>query len=157
MPRGRKKSLRKQLTLLVLAAALAWWSVDRDLRPAPAPEDAASLAARYSDDPLLTAWAARRSNVQIESEGVVERLLADDRDGSRHQRFILRGPSGTTVLVAHNIDLAPRVVGLEPGAQVRFNGEYEWNERGGVIHWTHRAPRGDHPHGWLEYRGRRYQ
>ena len=48
-------------------------------------------------------------------------------------------------------------VGLEPGATIRFNGEYEWNERGGVIHWTHFAPRGDHAHGWLEYRGRRYQ
>ena len=68
-------------------------------------------------------------------------------------------PQGTAVdlLVAHNIDLAPRVPGLAPGVTVRFHGEYEWNERGGVIHWTHRAPREDHAHGWIEYRGRRYQ
>ncbi len=157
MTRGRNKKLRKQLTLLLLAAALAWWSSDREHDAAPAPEDAASLAARYSDDPLLTAFAARHSNVQIESEGVVERILADDRDGSRHQRFILRGPSGITVLVSHNIDLAPRIEGLRPGEFVRFNGEYEWNERGGVIHWTHRAPRDNHRPGWIEYGGRRYQ
>lgn len=157
MPRGRKSNQRKQLTLLLLAAALAWWSTDREHDAAPVPEAPASLAADYTDDPLWTAWAGHHSNVQIESEGVVERLLADDRDGSRHQRFILRGPSGTTVLVAHNIDLAPRVPGLAPGVTVRFHGEYEWNERGGVIHWTHRAPREDHPHGWIEYRGRRYQ
>jgi len=157
MPFARNSALRKRLTLVLLAGTLAWWSAARDQAEPPAADDGASLAASFSDDPLLTAFAARHSNVQIESEGVVERILADDRNGSRHQRFILRGPSGTTVLVAHNIDLAPRIMGLQPGDFVRFNGEYEWNERGGVIHWTHHAPRGDHRPGWIEYRGRRYQ
>lgn len=157
MPPARKRALRKRLTLILLAATLAWWSAGRDHGEAPTADAAASATARFSDDPLLTAFSARHSNVRIESEGIVERILADDHDGSRHQRFILRGPSGITVLVAHNIDLAPRVMGLEPGASIRFNGEYEWNERGGVIHWTHRAPRDDHAHGWLEYRGRRYE
>jgi len=157
MPSASNRVLRKRLTLLLLAAALAWWSADRDYGEPPTADAAAGTAAGFSDDPLLTAFSARHSKVQIESEGIVERILADDHDGSRHQRFILRGPSGTTVLVAHNIDLAPRVPGLEPGAPIRFNGEYEWNQRGGVIHWTHRAPRNDHAHGWLEYQGRRYE
>jgi hypothetical protein len=87
----------------------------------------------------------------------VERVLSDDREGSRHQRFILRLNSGQTLLVAHNIDLAPRVDGLSKGDRVELYGEYEWNERGGVVHWTHRDPRGNHPHGWISHRGKRYQ
>lgn len=151
-----RSRLSRRLAIVAVTALLAWWGAQERTRSTPAPDPTAA-AWQQSDDPLLTAFLARSSNVQIESEGVVERLLPDDEEGSRHQRFILRGPSGRTVLVAHNIDLAPRVDGLEVGARVAFNGEYEWNERGGVIHWTHRDPRGSHVAGWLEYRGRRYQ
>jgi hypothetical protein len=84
-------------------------------------------------------------------------VLSDDNDGSRHQRFILRLATGESLLVAHNIDLAPRVTGLQVGDTVSFNGEYEWNERGGVIHWTHHDPRGSHVGGWVEHNGRRYE
>jgi hypothetical protein len=87
----------------------------------------------------------------------VSRILSDDNDGSRHQRFILRLGSGETLLVAHNIDLAPRVSSLREGDTVSFYGEYEPNEKGGVIHWTHNDPQGRHAPGWLEHKGRRYQ
>jgi hypothetical protein len=89
--------------------------------------------------------------------GRVTRILADDRDGSRHQRFIIALDSGTTLLIAHNIDLAPRLDGLAVGEAVQVYGEYEWNEQGGLIHWTHKDPGGDHPAGHIEWRGRRYQ
>jgi hypothetical protein len=88
---------------------------------------------------------------------MVIRILADDNDGSRHQRFILEMPSGQTVLIAHNIDLAPRVSSLSTGDTVAFYGEYESNSQGGVIHWTHHDPQGRHLAGWLEHNGRRYQ
>ena len=55
------------------------------------------------------------------------------------------------------IDLAPRIDALRGGDRVAFHGEYEWNERGGVIHRTHHDPRGSHPGGWLEHAGRRYE
>jgi hypothetical protein len=106
---------------------------------------------------LRTALAEHRSHVQVEAEGVVTRVLSDDNDGSRHQRFIVRVAGGHTVLIAHNIDLAPRVAGLREGDSIAFSGEYEWNDRGGVVHWTHRDPRGAHRQGWLEHDGRRYQ
>ena len=92
----------------------------------------------------------------VEAVGAVSRLLPDDRDGSRHQRFLLRLEGGQTLLVAHNIDLAPRVP-LEPGDAVRFRGQYEWNDRGGVVHWTHHDPDGRRAGGWLEHDGRRYR
>ena len=98
-----------------------------------------------------------RSGQQVLTSGEVIRVLSDDNDGSRHQRFIVRISSGRTLLIAHNIDLAPRVPSIRVGDRVSFYGEYEWNDKGGVIHWTHRDPRNRHPAGWVEHKGKRYQ
>jgi hypothetical protein len=103
------------------------------------------------------AVAVRARDVLVEGTGKVARVLRDDLEGSRHQRFLLVLTDGTTVLIAHNIDLAPRLEGLRVGDTVRFRGEYEWNEKGGVVHWTHHDPAGRHPGGWLEAAGRRVE
>jgi hypothetical protein len=95
--------------------------------------------------------------VQVTGQGTVTRVLADDNDGSRHQRFILRLTSGQTLLVAHNIDIAPRVPSLAVGDVVLFYGVYEWNSQGGTIHWTHHDPDGQHVAGWLKRGGVTYQ
>lgn len=108
-------------------------------------------------DPLALAYQNRQSDVQVEGDGRVIRLLADDNKGSRHQRFLLALPSGQTLLIAHNIDLAPRINDLQVGDRVAFYGEYEWNKKGGVVHWTHHDPKGYHPGGWLKHNGKRYQ
>jgi len=99
------------------------------------------------------AFENRTSNVQVEGQGTVSKVLKDDNEGSRHQRFILMLASGRTLLVAHNIDLAPRIDELAEGDVVKFNGEYEWNSKGGVLHWTHHDPERRHVGGWLEHRG----
>ena len=103
------------------------------------------------------AFARQQGNLQVEGQGAVVKLLADDNNGSRHQRFIVRLDSGLTVLVAHNIDLAPRVDALRVGDVIDFSGEYEWTSKGGVIHWTHHDPQARHPGGWLRHDGRIYQ
>ncbi|WP_375740398.1 DUF3465 domain-containing protein [Pseudomonas boanensis] len=110
-----------------------------------------------ADGQLREAFEQRRSNLQVEGAGVVAKVLRDDQKGSRHQRFILRTTDGLSLLVAHNIDLAPRVEGLSEGDEVIFFGEYEWNDKGGVIHWTHHDPQGRHIGGWLKHKGRTYQ
>lgn len=117
----------------------------------------APRALSRSDELLARAFEQRLSNIQVGGQGIVRKLLSDDNDGSRHQRFILELASGQTLLMSHNIDLAPRVVGLRLGDTVSFNGEYEWNAKGGVIHWTHHDPRKRHPAGWLKHNGRIYQ
>lgn len=106
---------------------------------------------------LAHAFDHRLSNVQVQGRGSVAKILPDDREGSRHQRFILRLASGQTVLVAHNIDLANRVRSLAVGDDVEFNGEYEWNAKGGVLHWTHHDPAGRHEDGWLRHGGKTYR
>jgi hypothetical protein len=106
-----------------------------------------------SDEALARAFEQRTSNVQVEGQGVVQRVLSDDNDGTRHQRFIVALASGQTLLIAHNIDLARRVVGLRKGDLVSFSGEYEWNAEGGVIHWTHHDPGKRHRAGWIKHNG----
>ena len=101
--------------------------------------------------------AAPRGGTRLESEGTVVRVLADDTQGSRHQRFIVRLSSGQTVLIAHNIDIAPRVQGISEGDTVSFSGEFEQNDKGGVVHWTHHDPSGRHVAGWIRHRGQTYQ
>lgn len=97
-----------------------------------------------------------QSGVMVAVTGRVTRTLSDDNEGSRHQRFIVKLPSGHTLLISHNIDLAPRVP-LNEGDRISAFGQYEWNERGGVLHWTHHDPAGRHEEGWIEHNGRRYE
>jgi len=98
-----------------------------------------------------------RSGVMVEFAGTVSRVLADDREGSRHQRFIVELESEHTVLVSHNIDLAPRVDSIAVGDSVLVRGQYEWNERGGVVHWTHHDPDGSRQGGWIRHGGHTYR
>lgn len=119
--------------------------------------DSAPAASVARDEAVAAAFKERRSGVQVSGEGVVDRVLPDDNDGGRHQRFILRLASGQSVLVAHNIDIAPKIPSLRRGDTVSFDGVYEWNDRGGVLHWTHRDPSGRHAAGWLERRGEKYR
>lgn len=113
--------------------------------------------ASSTDQILQEAFDGRKSDLQVAATGVVDAVLPDDNKGSRHQRFILRLANGQTVLIAHNIDLAPRVEGLSEDDRVEVYGEYEWNPKGGVIHWTHADPQGRHAGGWVRHGGRKYQ
>jgi Protein of unknown function (DUF3465) len=136
----------------VVVCALIWAGCSSAVQPSGRNEVAAS-----DDSQIGRAFKNRTSDVQVEGEGVVTRILADDLAGSKHQRFIVRLASGQTVLIAHNIDIAPRVAGLQEGDSVRFYGEYVWNEKGGLVHWTHHDPERRHVAGWLKLRGRTYQ
>lgn len=153
---------QKHLVALVVILLLAGWQYlqQRDASPArvePSSQNSRSLATDEGSARIAEAHARRQSDVQVRGEGVVSKLLADDSQGSRHQRFILTLDNGMTLLVAHNIDLAPRLDALRVGDRIRFNGEYEWNAKGGVLHWTHHDPAGRHEGGWLEHAGRRYE
>ncbi len=102
------------------------------------------------------AFAAKRSSFVVEVEGVVAKLISDDEEGARHQRFILKLASDQTLLIAHNVDLAPRAP-VKVGDRVGVRGQYEWNRRGGLLHWTHHDPRGKRPGGWILHEGEAFR
>jgi hypothetical protein len=118
---------------------------------------ASSDQSTTNDQALTSAFENRKNNIQVSGSGIVIRNLSDDTNGSRHQKFILELSSGQTLLISHNIDLAPRISSLRIGDTVSFYGEYEWNSKGGVVHWTHHDPRGNHVSGWLKHNGATYQ
>ena len=147
--------------ILVLAVALLAYLDERGLIPDSAIEDPSAPSGDQLRDhdlrKIVEAYRSQRSDVQVKGVGTVKKLLRDDLEGSRHQRFLLRLDNNQTLLVAHNIDLAPRIDNLRKGDRVSFHGEYEWNNQGGVLHWTHHDPAGRHPDGWLKHQGRIYQ
>lgn len=110
-----------------------------------------------SDLALKKAFKNEQSNIQVGGSGEVIKILPDDNQGSRHQRFIIELNSGQTLLIAHNIDIAPKIYGLKLGDHITFYGEYEWNSKGGVVHWTHHDPLGSHENGWINHGGKLYQ
>ena len=135
--------------------AVAWflWDTSRSTPQGVAPEPVAAAATM----PATSASFAPAEGEWVTVSGVVARTLSDDREGSRHQRFILQLDGGRTLLISHNIDLAPRLENLERGERLTLRGEYQSTARGGLVHWTHHDPDGSHPGGYIERGGRRYQ
>ncbi len=140
----------KQKSLLGAAALLAALFISQwlhDWQPAPTTE--------ARSEPVTLS--AGQSGTVMTIDAQIVKSLPDDNEGSRHQRFLIRTPSGQRLLVAHNIDLAQRVKNPVRGEPIRIRGQFEWNDKGGVLHWTHHDPRGNHDDGWIEYQDRRYQ
>ena len=102
------------------------------------------------------AFAQKQSHVWLEGHGTVKKLLPDDTKGARHQRFLVSVSARQTLLFAHNIDLAPRVTNLGVGDQIAFKGEYIYNPKGGIMHWTHHDPQGRQS-GWIKVNGQTYE
>jgi hypothetical protein len=141
--------LGSRLLPLLIVLLLAWQYFDSGIS-----NDAGSVAVGNAD--VEAAFTAQRSGQWVETSGQVVRVLADDSKGSRHQRFILELDGGQTLLVAHNIDLARRLP-LARGDRVALRGRYEWNQRGGILHWTHHDTDGSLRGGWILHEGVRYR
>jgi hypothetical protein len=149
MNRYLQRFSRRVIPLLVVLGLFVWQYFDSGA-------NFDSGHAGTSNGEVETAFIEQRSGQWVETSGQVARLLADDNEGSRHQRFILDLGSGHTLLVSHNIDLARRLP-VTPGDQVALRGRYEWNARGGVVHWTHHDPDGRLQGGWILHEGTRYR
>jgi hypothetical protein len=143
---------RTLLAVAVVALVLAAY-----VQRTAAPPGAGRATVEHRRSQVVTAFENHSSGVEVQGEGTVAAVLPDDVEGSRHQRFLVRLDFGQTVLISHNIDLAPRVSSLRRGDRISFSGEYVWNPKGGLIHWTHRDPAGRHHAGWLKHNDETFQ
>ncbi len=122
-----------------------------------APRGASSSAPRDSVSPVGRCHAARQSDQIITDTGIIVKCLPDDNEGSRHQRLLVEvDRTDITIKLAHNIDLAPYIKCRE-GDRIKFKGEYEYNDLGGAVHWTHHDPKQWREGGWVEVDGQRYE
>lgn len=152
--------MKRILTIIIICIAFYQWATDKNNSTITGNNSTQSVTNNISPNTNHTielAYKNKQSDVQVTGSGTVIKLLRDDNEGSRHQKFILRLSSGQTITIAHNIDLAARINSISKGDQVQFNGEYEWNNKGGVVHWTHHDPRGKHVDGWLKHKSKIYQ
>lgn len=145
--RSRKKPLTTLVTLIIVAGLYLFGDFDATR----------FLSNTHADNALTDAIANQQSDVQVQASGTIVKVLPDDTKGSQHQRLLVKIPTGQVILIAHNIDLAPRVDNPKEGETIEFYGEFEWNKKGGVVHWTHHDPRGKHASGWLKYHGQTYE
>jgi len=106
---------------------------------------------------IAQAYTNHESNIEVCQTGKIIALLHDDTIGLRHQRFIVELANHQTLMIIQNIDIAPRIPNPKIGKELSFYGEYEWNQHGGVVHWTHKDSGGKHLNGWIEYNGIRYE
>jgi len=103
------------------------------------------------------AFQRHTDQVEVTASGTVDRVLTDqDGPSGPHERFIVRLTDvAMTVLIEHNLSLAPRVP-VATGEAVVVHGEYIWNAQGGLVHFTHHDPDRSHEGGYILYGGKRY-
>jgi hypothetical protein len=113
---------------------------------------------RTTSRPRRSWWPAPSDRGFEEHEGHILAVLPEDTIGIRHQRILVRLEDRKKVLLVHNIDLCPRIDGLERGREIRFYGQFTDNDRGGAFHRLHRNMNPFRPYvdGWIEYDGSRY-
>lgn len=112
-------------------------------------EDARRAAAAGCSQ-VASAYDSRRSDLWLTMSAPVSRLLPNSYGRFEHERFILRCPSGQTVLIENDVSVGQRVP-VGPGDPVAVHGQYIWNPQGGLIHYTHRG------NGWILFRGKLYE
>jgi hypothetical protein len=111
-----------------------------------------------SDGGIGKLFKQQKGDVVVQASGEIVHILPDDDydlDGSgQHQNFLVELMGGLTIKIAHNLkfDRVP----AKKGDFISFKGEYEYNEKGGCVHWTHHDPKGWHEDGWIEHNGTRY-
>jgi hypothetical protein len=106
---------------------------------------------------VYDAWRYHRAHLEVTADGSVARILGTRRGPSGvHEGFLLHlrgaGGHGLTVRVEDNVDITGPIP-LTEGDDVEVRGEYIYDPRGGLIHYTHRDPGGRHAGGYVRAEG----
>ncbi len=122
----------------------------------PAGQTGQSPSAGFGDAEAIRAQQLQLVKVPITVTAPVKKMLKYDDKGLPHEKFLMVLSNGTTLLVAHDTKMAPYVP-VQPGDTVTVHGEFIWNEKGGLIHWTHHSDTPKHQGGYIDFNGKRYE
>jgi hypothetical protein len=109
----------------------------------------------YACGPAASAFHTHRSKLWLTVKARVSRDLADAHGQYTHQRFIVSCTGGFTLLVVNDVSIGTRAP-ARVGDTVNVRGQYIWNDKGGLIHFTHHDPQGG-TGGWIDEGGRQYR
>lgn len=102
----------------------------------------------------MASCARGASSVAVVASGTVAQLLGTySSPTGQHEGFTLRSKA-MTIRIEDNVSITGPIP-LSKGEPVTLQGQYECND--GVIHWTHRDPRGRHIGGYIEAGGKIYR
>lgn len=109
-----------------------------------------------SDSDVVRAVNDRRKVNYVEGGNmVVVKVLPDDDNGLKHQKWVVRLSSGQTMQAVYNSDMCPRVP-VRVGDVVAMGGMFLWTNSGALLHWLHHDPRENRPDGYVYLNGQYY-
>ena len=112
--------------------------------------------APLSNDRLIESFQQGRTGIWVSAQAPVTQIVGDEEvAGNTVQRFVIRPNDEIAVQVRHSLGSSERVP-VERGKEVRVQGYYAWDARGGFISRTHADPEQPGGGGWIEYEGQRY-
>jgi hypothetical protein len=142
-----KKLLRKTVGLVMLFGLCLWFS----------PTLRSKIITPVDDsDIIATAYQHQTSNILVEAEAKVVYVFPVIKHRELNfQEFRVELTNGHRVRIIHDLNEA-EAVPLRASDVIRFRGEFDWSDDGGLIHWTHDDPKGERGDGWIEFGGSRY-
>lgn len=111
---------------------------------------------KASDSDIVRAVNDRRRVNYVEGGSMtVTKVLPDDEDGRKHQKWVVRLSNGNTMQAVYNSDMCPEVP-VKVGDVIAMGGMFLWTNSGPMLHWLHHDPRGNRPDGYVYVNGKYY-
>ena len=111
---------------------------------------------KASDNDIIRAVNDRRRVNYVEGGSMtVTRVLPDDDDGRKHQKWMVRLSNGKTLQAVYNSDMCPEVP-IKVGDVIAMGGMFLWTNSGPMLHWLHHDPRANRPDGYVYVNGNYY-
>lgn len=109
------------------------------------------------DKNLVQALEASRRTKYVSATGMkVIELMADDTQGSPHQKFRVQLSDGHAITIISNLDMCVHVP-VQVGDTVGAGGEFiPTGKMSGLLHWVHNDPKKQRPDGYIELNGHIY-
>lgn len=108
------------------------------------------------DSDIVRAINDQRQVNFVEGGGlVVVKILPDDTNGLKHQKWVVRLSNGMAMQAVYNSDMCPRVP-VKIGDVIAMGGQFIWTKGGALIHWLHHDPKGRRPDGFVLLNGTYY-